>query len=339
MARLLEGGAGARSTVEAGDAAWLRAACAAAGRDAAARAPGHPPRGRRHADPAGLPSARPGARGRRRAGRARRRRCRTLGRRVRWPSMASPVPASPASSPSTSRRPSPPSTRWRPSWACRPASSRRHGCSRRPTRLSTRSELVFRETGCWGVAEGAALAAVGAGGPAAGTQAEGRSGSPAPWPSAPAELDPADDRPAAGPARGRRPRPRRPRVAHRRGASACSAEAEELVGYGLYLDLIGPGRCRQAAPRVPARRRGGALPLRPRARRRGPQRRPGLLGRSRHLRAGDAGVRAARERRPIRPGRASRSRSAPASRHCRRRPPAPAPRSATISAPSRCRTC
>ena len=37
----------------------------------------------------------------------------------------------------------------------------RAAARRRPPRLATPSEIVFRETGCWGVAEGAALAAVG----------------------------------------------------------------------------------------------------------------------------------------------------------------------------------
>ena len=45
--------------------------------------------------------------------------------------------------------------------ACRRGSFRPRGCSPRPTRLTMRSEAAFRATGCWGVAEGAALAAAG----------------------------------------------------------------------------------------------------------------------------------------------------------------------------------
>ena len=105
-------------------------------------------------------------------------------------------------------------------------------------RLSEKSEIVFRETGCWGVAEGAALAAAGADG--ALILAKQRS------------------------ARATCAIARSPRVIHAGGigrargrlfvvgigpgeAAARTAEADDairaatdLVGYRLYLDLLGP---------------------------------------------------------------------------------------------------
>ena len=105
-------------------------------------------------------------------------------------------------------------------------------------RLANPSELVFRETGCHGVAEGAALAAVGSDGEllvaktrsARATLAIGR---------APAPLDPARiGRPQGslaivglgpGAAGWRTPE-----------AEALLADAEDWVGYRGYLDLLGP---------------------------------------------------------------------------------------------------
>lgn len=104
-------------------------------------------------------------------------------------------------------------------------------------RLTARSETVFRETGCYGVAEGAALAA-------AGTQgrlvlAKTRAGrATCAIARSPRIVDPAK----VGQARGR--------LAivgigpgHAAGltieAERALHEAEELVGYGLYLDLLG----------------------------------------------------------------------------------------------------
>ena len=137
-------------------------------------------------------------------------------------------------------------------------------------RLATPSEVVFRETGCWGVAEGAALAAVGPEGRLLVPKRKGERVTCA-VALAPRDARPGTDRPAAGPARRRRPRARATRAGARPRRERLLAEAEELVGYGLYLDLIGPAGRRQAAPRVPARRRGRALPLRAGARRRGPR--------------------------------------------------------------------
>jgi cobalt-precorrin 5A hydrolase/precorrin-3B C17-methyltransferase len=105
-------------------------------------------------------------------------------------------------------------------------------------RLSERSDIVFRETGCWGVAEGAALAAAGADAVLAvpkqrsvrATCAVARS---------PRIIDAA----ACG-----RPRGRLAVVGIGPGhAGGRTAEAEaairaagDLVGYRLYLDLLGP---------------------------------------------------------------------------------------------------
>jgi cobalt-precorrin 5A hydrolase / precorrin-3B C17-methyltransferase len=105
-------------------------------------------------------------------------------------------------------------------------------------RLSEKSEVVFRETGCWGVAEGAALAAAGTDG----------------------VLILAKQRSArATCAIARSPRLiRAEEIGHARGrlfvvgtgpgeAAARTAEADaairattDLVGYRLYLDLLGP---------------------------------------------------------------------------------------------------
>jgi cobalt-precorrin 5A hydrolase/precorrin-3B C17-methyltransferase len=105
-------------------------------------------------------------------------------------------------------------------------------------RLTERSDIVFRETGCWGVAEGAALAAAGADAvlvvpkqrSARATCAIARS---------PRLID--------APSRGR-PRGRLavvgigPGDAGGRTAEADAAirAATDLVGYRLYLDLLGP---------------------------------------------------------------------------------------------------
>jgi cobalt-precorrin 5A hydrolase/precorrin-3B C17-methyltransferase len=105
-------------------------------------------------------------------------------------------------------------------------------------RLATPSDAVFRETGCYGVAEGAALAAVGAAGTLLVAKQKSRRATCAVARS-PVPLDAA----RIGRARGalavigigpgdaawRTPE-----------ASAALAGATEIVGYGLYLDLLGP---------------------------------------------------------------------------------------------------
>ena len=97
---------------------------------------------------------------------------------------------------------------------------------------------VFRETGCWGVAEAAALAAVGPQGCLLAPKRKGR-GVTCALAVAPHDLDP----PAIG-----RPQGRLALIGLGPGgpdwrtaeAERLLAEADELVGYGLYLDLVGP---------------------------------------------------------------------------------------------------
>ncbi|MEM8752481.1 MAG: precorrin-3B C(17)-methyltransferase, partial [Pseudomonadota bacterium] len=102
-------------------------------------------------------------------------------------------------------------------------------------RLANPSDVVFAEVGCHGVAEGAALTAAGE---AASLLVEKRKSANATC--AVAEI--------AGPAVRGRPRGRLAVVGIGPGAadwrtpeaSRLIAEAEELVGYGLYIDLLGP---------------------------------------------------------------------------------------------------
>ena len=113
------------------------------------------------------------------------------------------------------------------------------------SRLETPSDIVFAETGCHGVAEGAALAA---GGPDAELILPKVKGNRATLAvaRAPHPIDPS----AVGQARGRlfvvgigpgNAEWRSPQ------ASAAIAQCDDLVGYGLYLDLLGGlagGKCR-----------------------------------------------------------------------------------------------
>jgi cobalt-precorrin 5A hydrolase/precorrin-3B C17-methyltransferase len=104
-------------------------------------------------------------------------------------------------------------------------------------RLTVRSEAAFRATGCWGVAEGAALAAVGAEGRLVVARRQSRRATCA-IARAPAPIDAL----AIGRPRGRLsiigigpgdPAWRTPE------ASAMLDRAEDIVGYRLYLDLLG----------------------------------------------------------------------------------------------------
>jgi cobalt-precorrin 5A hydrolase/precorrin-3B C17-methyltransferase len=105
------------------------------------------------------------------------------------------------------------------------------------SRLTLRSEAAFRATGCWGVAEGAALAAVGDAGSLALPRRQSRHATCAIG-RAPAPIDAASiGRPRGhlavigiGPGD---PGWRTPE------ASALLAEADDIVGYRLYLDLLG----------------------------------------------------------------------------------------------------
>src|SRR4051794_17667265 len=104
-------------------------------------------------------------------------------------------------------------------------------------RLTIRSEAAFRATGCWGVAEGAALAASGPGDVLVVPRRQSRRATCA-IARAAAPLDPS----AIGRPRGRLavigtgpgdPSWRTPET------TALLASAEEIIGYRLYLDLLG----------------------------------------------------------------------------------------------------
>jgi cobalt-precorrin 5A hydrolase/precorrin-3B C17-methyltransferase len=115
-------------------------------------------------------------------------------------------------------------------------------------RLSERSAATFRATGCWGVAEGAALAAAGPGGVLIVTKRKSRRATCA-VARAPAPIDAA----TIGRPRGKLavigigpgdPAWRTPE------ASAALAQATDIIGYGLYLDLLGraiDGKTRHAS--------------------------------------------------------------------------------------------
>jgi cobalt-precorrin 5A hydrolase/precorrin-3B C17-methyltransferase len=115
-------------------------------------------------------------------------------------------------------------------------------------RLSERSAATFRATGCWGVAEGAALAAAGPGGVLVVPKRKSRRATCA-VARAPAPIDAA----AIGRPRGKlavigigpgNPAWRTPE------ANAALAQATDIVGYGLYLDLVGraiDGKTRHAS--------------------------------------------------------------------------------------------
>ena len=105
-------------------------------------------------------------------------------------------------------------------------------------RLTVRSEAAFRATGCWGVAEGAALAAAGPDGALVVARRQSRRATCA-IARAPAPLDAQ----ALGRARGRLavigigPGDAAWRTPE---ASALIADSSDVVGYRLYLDLLGP---------------------------------------------------------------------------------------------------
>ncbi len=116
-------------------------------------------------------------------------------------------------------------------------------------RLTERSEAAFRATGCWGVAEGAALAAVGPEGSLVVSKRRSR-GATCAIARAPMPLEVA----AIGVGRGRLaivgigpgdPNWRTPE------ADRLLAESSDLVGYSLYLDLLGSaarGKTRHDSP-------------------------------------------------------------------------------------------
>ena len=161
-------------------------------------------------------------------------------------------------------------------------------------RLTIRSEAAFRATGCWGVAEGAALAAAGPDGALVVPRRQSRRATCA-IARAAAPLDAG----AIGRARGRLaivgigpgdPAWRTPET------TALLAAADEIVGYRLYLDLLGGRDRRQAPARQRDRRGGGAGAAGARSGGRGQVGRAGLVRRSRRLRPRCAGLRADRAR-------------------------------------------
>jgi cobalt-precorrin 5A hydrolase/precorrin-3B C17-methyltransferase len=104
-------------------------------------------------------------------------------------------------------------------------------------RLTERSDAAFRASGCWGVAEGAALAAAGPEGGLVVTKRKSRGAT-----CAIARARAPIDATAIGRRRGRLaiigigPGPVSWRTPE---ASALLASASDIVGYGLYLDLLG----------------------------------------------------------------------------------------------------
>ena len=120
---------------------------------------------------------------------------------------------------------------------------------RETSRLTAPSDVVFRAVGCHGVAEAAALACAGAEGMLVMPKARSERGTCA-IAKAPAVIEPA----RCGRGRGRvtvvgiGPGARAWRTP---GADAAIANATDLVGYGRYLDLLGPlppGCARHAFP-------------------------------------------------------------------------------------------
>ncbi len=129
-------------------------------------------------------------------------------------------------------------TRWPRSWACRCGCSSAAELEAETPRLENPSDVVFAEVGCHGVAEAAALAR----GRARGASAAGPSVKTANATCALA-LAPEPIEVLRGRRRGRvslvgiGPGQAAWRTPE---ASRLIAEADELVGYGLYIDLLGP---------------------------------------------------------------------------------------------------
>ncbi len=168
-------------------------------------------------------------------------------------------------------------------------------------RLATPSDVVFAEVGCHGVAEAAALAA-------AGVEAQ------LVLPKRKSAMATCAVAAAPGPITALPGRPRgrlsivgigpgAADVAHARGLAAGRRGRRAGRLWSLPRPAGAAGG-RQAAARLSAGRRGGALPLRPGTRRRGARGCADFLRRRRHLRHGGAGLGAAGRRRASRPPRA-----------------------------------
>ncbi|HEV2301118.1 MAG TPA: precorrin-3B C(17)-methyltransferase [Stellaceae bacterium] len=105
-------------------------------------------------------------------------------------------------------------------------------------RLTERSAAAYRATGCWGVAEGAALAAAGTGGVLVAPKRKSRRATCALARAArPIEAEALGRAQGALAVVGIGPGHAEWRT---READAALAAASEIVGYGLYLDLLGP---------------------------------------------------------------------------------------------------
>jgi cobalt-precorrin 5A hydrolase/precorrin-3B C17-methyltransferase len=114
-------------------------------------------------------------------------------------------------------------------------------------RLATPSETVFRETGCYGVAEGAALAAVGAQGALVAAKRKSRSATCA-IARAAVPLDASSIGRKQGTLAVVGIGPGDP-ASRTQAASAALDASSDIVGYALYLDLLGPaiaGKARHA---------------------------------------------------------------------------------------------
>ena len=156
-------------------------------------------------------------------------------------------------------------------------------------RLSERSPAAFRATGCWGVAEGAALAAAGPDGVLVVPKRKSRRATCAIARASQPIIAEAIGRPRGrlavigiGPGD---PGWRTPE------ASTALAQASDVVGYSLYLDLLGRAIEGKSAACERDRRRRGAGPPGARSRRGGRVGSARLLRRRRHLRLDAARLR------------------------------------------------
>ena len=160
------------------------------------------------------------------------------GRQSRSPRRTSPGKRSPASPRSRSRRRSRRSKASRGGWACSARFFDAARLERETPRLKNPSDLVYRETGCHGVAEGAALAGVGAEGDLVLPKQRSQRATCAVARSAEI-VDPH----FVGRARGSLaivgigPGAA---AARTHEVEAAISKATDLVGYKLYLDLLGP---------------------------------------------------------------------------------------------------
>ena len=203
-------------------------------------------------------------------------------------------------------------------------------------RLTERSEAAFRATGCWGVAEGAALAAAGPDAELIVPKRKSR-GATCAIARAAQPIDATTIGRATRPAGDRRYRPRRRRLAHARGQHAPRPR-QDIVGYRPLSRSARQRHRRQTAARRHTWRGKSTGASGARSRRRRQRCRPRFIGRCRNLRACGPGLRTARPRRPARLAIARDLRVAGCSAHCKRQRRGPELRSATISVRFHCPT-